>query len=407
MGEHWLYPEEVQILRMQLYNLFEEPTSSTYAQALSVFIMTTIIFATACFMLETMPVLRSSVSDGAWNMIELLCTIVFTIEYVIRFWVCDVMGTQSTCGFIRSPLNVFDFLAILPFYLTSILDSLHSAKGLRVFRAVRLTRLTRIFKLGRYSAGMRLMVEALKNSLQALWVLTFFLCIGVILFSSCMYYAEKMMCPESKLLTPEMLAQYEEECSKNINQGLSPTYGLCCDENDAPLDFPSIIAAFWWSFVTMTTVGFGDVYPRTWLGKVVGTFSMLSGILIIALPVAIVGRKFQEIYDSYAQDEKNAKKNQGDGISAILRAKNVSLENVPIEHTPLFGLSKKLRDLRLPEVGEDLMELAALFDESNETSNSLRQLEVVERYRQDEVVKRFERLLDTIVEQPAATSAAA
>lgn len=53
------------------------------------------------------------------------------------------------------------------------------------------------------------------------------------------------------------------------------------------------------------------------------------------------------------------------------------------------------------------MELAALFDESNETSNSLRQLEVVERYRQDEVVKRFERLLDTIVEQPAATSAAA
>merc|ERR1711881_696010 len=120
---------------------------------------------------------------------------------------------------------------------------------------------------------------------------------------------------------------------KPSSNGISDL-GLCCDEFDSPNDFRSIIDAFWWSFVTMTTVGFGDVYPRTWLGKVVGTFSMLSGILIIALPVAIVGRKFQEIYESYAGEEKST---AGYGVTALLKEKKVQVENIPVQQSPVYG----------------------------------------------------------------------
>merc|ERR1711881_312433 len=112
------------------------------------------------------------------------------------------------------------------------------------------------------------------------------------------------------------------------------SYGLCCDEFDSPRDFRSIIDTFWWSFVTMTTVGFGDVYPRTWLGKVVGIFSMLSGILIIALPVAIVGRKFQEVYESYAGEDKST---AGPGVTAMLKAKAIQVEHLPVPKGPMYA----------------------------------------------------------------------
>merc|ERR1719440_2238732 len=91
--------------------------------------------------------------------------------------------------------------------------------------------------------------------------------------------------------------QYAADCRVS-KDGKHATHGLCCDEHGSPLDFPSIVEAFWWSTVTMTTVGFGEVYPRTELGRIIATATMLSGILLIALPVAIIGRKFQEVYES-------------------------------------------------------------------------------------------------------------
>merc|ERR550514_2111015 len=148
---------------------------------------------------------------------------------------------------------------------------------------------------------MKLMGEALANSLQALWVLCFLILIAVVLFSSLVYYAEAGSCPVAGQLTPAQRERYIAECAAS-NDGFSLEYGLCCDENGSPADFPSIIHACWWSVVTMTTVGFGDIYPRTWQGRLVGTGAMLMGILIIALPVAIVGRKFQEVYDNYVAE---------------------------------------------------------------------------------------------------------
>jgi hypothetical protein len=86
-----------------------------------------------------------------------------------------------------------------------------------------------------------------------------------------------------------------------VNKGVSPSFGLCCDDYGAPLDFLSIVAASWWTIVTMTTVGYGDVVPRTALGRVVGALAMLSGILLIALPVSVIGAKFTEAYEEFVE----------------------------------------------------------------------------------------------------------
>lgn len=113
-------------------------------------------------------------------------------------------------------------------------------------------------------------------------------------------------------MRPADLQRYSEECAAS-GGGWSGSYGLCCDEYESPNDFPSIFAAFWWCIVTMTTVGFGDVYPKTGAGRLVGMSAMLTGILLIALPVAIVGRQFQEVYDNH-----QAGLGEGKGLSQLL-----------------------------------------------------------------------------------------
>lgn len=394
---HRFYPEDVQMIRYKLLNLFEEPGSSSFAQLLSILILITIVFSILCFMLETMPELRGQVKESDWGFIEKFCTAIFTVEYLIRFWVCDVLLTQTKTEFLRTPMNIFDLLAILPVYLQLLMASIE-VPALRVFRAVRLIRLTRIFKLGRYSTGMRVMVEALRNSFQALGVLIFFLCIAVVLFSSCMYYAEQSFCPARGEMSKSDMDEYMAECNMLNNDGTS-SYGLCCDEHDSPRDFRSIIDTFWWSFVTMTTVGFGDVYPRTWLGKVVGTFSMLSGILIIALPVAIVGRNFQEVYESYAAAED--KSTGGPGVTAMLKAKAIQVETIPVPTGPMYAMSNRIRTLRLSEalhMGEELRELATLFDEADDHAAQMYRMEMVELYRQDEVARKFEQMFASVLE---------
>lgn len=185
-----------QSFRYRIYLILEEPTSSRQAQITSIVILGTIIFSIACFMVETMPEFKN-VSEDTWLIMELICTVVFTLEYVIRFLVCDVAGV-SQWKFVREPMNICDFLAILPFYVQQIGQAAGAGKDMGIFRAVRLSRLLRIFKLARYSSGMRLMAEALTNSFRALSVLLFFLCIGIVLFFKLLVQCREDLVPIAK-----------------------------------------------------------------------------------------------------------------------------------------------------------------------------------------------------------------
>merc|ERR1711959_296914 len=93
---------------------------------------------------------------------------------------------------------------------------------------------------------------------------------------------------------------YNDECHARLES----QYGLCCNAYESPLDFPTIPEAIWWAVVTMVTVGYGDAVPRTTAGKVVGVATVLCGIVLIALPIAIIGQRFHEAYDDKAKDSK-------------------------------------------------------------------------------------------------------
>jgi voltage-gated potassium channel Kch len=289
--------------RRSIWLLLEEPSSSKAAQALSILCIFFIVISITGFILETVPEYYDA-SPVAWAALEVACTGIFTLEYLGRLAVCEE-GSVSHLRFILSPMNVFDLMAVLPFYVELTLSSsgVQDTPFLRVFRLVRLARVIRIFKLGRYATGMRLFGEALAQSGTAISVLVFLLCMGVVVFSSALFYVEKLSCPEVDELMVHEKTKYDIECADEFYKGVSPTFGLCCTEDSHPADFPSVISAFWWSLVTMTSVGYGEVYPRTTLGKSVGFIAMLVGMVLIALPVAIVGQKFQDVYDNHDLEE--------------------------------------------------------------------------------------------------------
>lgn len=297
---------EADTYRQQLYLFLEDPDSSTGARIFSHVVLYTIVISIASFVLETLPDLKDV---RVWKIIEPVTTIVFTLEYVGRLIVCDAFPPdselhQTKWEFIRSPMNILDILAILPFYLeVAAQELMKSVRPLRVLRAVRLIRCFRIFKLSKYSLGMTIMVESLHNSIQPLSILTFFLFIGVVLTSSLMFYAERMGCPDVQhMIDIGTFRKYQDEC-KALDTGRDSHGELCCNKHGSALDFESIYRTFWWSMVTMTTVGYGDKVPRTLPGRLVGAFAMVSGIILISLPVAVVASNFQQTYDLLKQEE--------------------------------------------------------------------------------------------------------
>ncbi|XP_018667083.2 potassium voltage-gated channel subfamily A member 1 isoform X2 [Ciona intestinalis] len=200
--------------------------------------------------------------------IETICICWFTIELSCRFLSCP-----TKTSFCFDVLNIIDLVAIVPYFVTTASqatatdeaeDTQNSSKGISLafIRVVRLVRVFRIFKLSRHSTGLQILGQTLKSSFRELGLLLFFVLIGVILFSSAVYFAEiDAQLPEGK-----------------------QTY------------FKSIPDAFWWAIVTMTTVGYGDMHPITVAGKMVGSVCALTGILCLALPVPVIVSNFMYFY---------------------------------------------------------------------------------------------------------------
>ncbi|XP_029453138.1 potassium voltage-gated channel subfamily A member 3-like [Rhinatrema bivittatum] len=272
----------------QLWLLFEYPESSGPARGIAIVSVLVILISIVIFCLETLPEFRQEQVRLALNgsepipdrgspladpffLTETLCIIWFSFELLVRFSACP-----SKPAFFRNMMNIIDIVAIIPYFITlgtelaeqqSSSNNGQQAMSLAILRVIRLVRVFRIFKLSRHSKGLQILGKTLQASMRELGLLIFFLFIGVILFSSAVYFAETD--------DPESL-------------------------------FTSIPDAFWWAVVSMTTVGYGDMYPLTIGGKIVGSLCAIAGVLTIALPVPVIVSNFNYFYHRETEHEEQA-----------------------------------------------------------------------------------------------------
>ncbi|CAB3397623.1 unnamed protein product [Caenorhabditis bovis] len=263
--------------RLKLYRLMENPRSSFGAKVFSISSAAFVLLSLLGLVLSSMPELQDAHKEPHYLLrwLELLCMVYFTIEYIARLLV-----NPKKAEFIRSPLNVIDLLTVLPFMIEAF-NELQWMKEFRgamlVVRVMRLARVARIFKLARYSTGLRAFGETMKKSAAELSMLGMFLVTGIMLFSTAIYFFER-----------------DEPNSK----------------------FYSIPAACWWCVITMTTVGYGDLVPITAGGKVVAALASVCGIIVLAFPISMIIDKFAESTGGWSggpetEDEEHGRHNGG------------------------------------------------------------------------------------------------
>ena len=273
--------------RAYVYYIFEAQGGSMLSTAIAVVIFSLILLSSITLCIETLPELEDTPSS-VWQTIEWISVIVFSVEYAIRFW-----ASPCRLPFVSAPLNIIDLIAILPFYLELIL---HVDTGsTRIIRLIRLVRVFRVFRLARYSQGLRIIFRSFTQSKEALTMITFFGGIALVILSAIVYFIER----------GEWDAEREAWLVDRPPGDVDAALG---DTSQIASDFQSIPDAFWWCVATFTTVGYGDLTPKTGLGRLVGGFTMMLGILIIALPASIVGSTFMGEWKEAGMDDSKKKK---------------------------------------------------------------------------------------------------
>ncbi|XP_071776123.1 voltage-gated potassium channel KCNC2 isoform X4 [Centroberyx gerrardi] len=280
-----------------IWNLFEDPYSSRAARFVAFASLFFILVSITTFCLETHEAFNTIINktdkarndslsdlgpqyeietDPALTYVEGVCVFWFTIEFLVR-----VIFSPDKLEFVKSVLNIIDFVAILPFYLEVGLSGLSSkaAKDVLGFlRVVRFVRILRIFKLTRHFVGLRVLGHTLRASTNEFLLLIIFLALGVLIFATMIYYAERI--------------------------GASPNDPTASHHTM----FKNIPIGFWWAVVTMTTLGYGDMYPQTWSGMLVGALCALAGVLTIAMPVPVIVNNFGMYYSLAMAKQKLPKK---------------------------------------------------------------------------------------------------
>lgn len=273
-----------------IHHTVEDEKYNAISRGIIYIVMAMIFLSTLVYVLSTIPSLRNNqILTG----IEIFVSIVFTIEYIAR-----IMSCANAWVYFWDALNLVDFLAVIPFWIELTIEGGGGSDMLRVIRVIRLARIFRLLKSARFREWLDILLKTFKESSQSGGLLVTLMLLQIIIFASLLYYTE--MGVQDKL-TGEYVSR----------------------RDGVPSKFTSILSAAWWCIVTMTTVGYGDMYPKSPWGMAIAILAMFIGLFVIALPVIIVGGKFEDAYEDFRirkhrrerreRSERNKEDNRGAG----------------------------------------------------------------------------------------------
>ncbi len=236
-------------MNMELLKKVINDTDNSYGKVFAFTIQLLIITSLITFTIDTLPDLSGSTKE-LLGYIEVFTVIIFTIEYLLR-----ILIAEKKLSFLLSFYGLIDLAAILPFYISSGLD-------LRAVRIFRLLRLVRILKLFRYNQAIKRFHRALIIAKEELILFGFVAMIMLYLSAVGIYYFENSAQPDQ---------------------------------------FKSVFHSLWWAVTTLTTVGYGDMFPVTAGGKFFTFLVLMVGLGIVAVPTGLIASAL-----SQAREEENA-----------------------------------------------------------------------------------------------------
>ncbi|MDR3305374.1 MAG: ion transporter [Clostridiales Family XIII bacterium] len=240
------------MLKLRIYNIIKDDQKGGAGKAFDIFMSALIVLNVVMIIADTFDGRPSSIVRIS-SVVEVVSIVIFTAEYALRIWTADMIRPElrparARLKYITSGMALVDLLAILPFYIPFIIPV-----DLRVLRAIRLIRLVRLFKLNRYTSALASVGRVIKNKLPQLVSSMSVVLILMIISSILMYNIEHDAQPET---------------------------------------FQNAFSAMWWSVATLTTVGYGDIYPVTIAGKIISAVIALLGIGLVAIPTGILSAGF-------------------------------------------------------------------------------------------------------------------
>ncbi|KAI5118430.1 hypothetical protein M0805_009708 [Coniferiporia weirii] len=257
--------------KRNLHELLEHPNASPAAFTVHIAITSLILLSAVVTVLETIPAFHST-SPSVWFGIETSLVVLFTVEYVARALAWS-SSWSLFMGWSLSFFGIVDLLAIVPYYV-ELLIGVDTSVMFR-FSILRTFRLLRVFRAFRTNNTITLTIEVMylsvKRSQHALLALGFFLVMFLVVFSTILYFTERGT--------------------------WDPILETFIDADGEPSQFSSIPAAAWFVLVTITTVGYGEITPRSFLGRLLTVPLLVCGLLLIALPSFVLGREFSVLWD--------------------------------------------------------------------------------------------------------------
>ncbi|TKS80047.1 Potassium voltage-gated channel subfamily V member 2 [Collichthys lucidus] len=264
--------------RKTLWDLMENPYSSLSAKAFAVFSSLFVLISIVAMTLNTVNELSQYTFGGRTYMewIEIASILFFTMEYFLR-----LVTTSNLKHFVKSALNFVDVVAVMPYFIQILFEAFvmdsedisakedlktmsRVSKVSKVLKVIKLMRIFRILKLARHSTGMRAFGFTIRQCSEQVCCLFLFIAMGIFTFSALMHSVE-------------------------VDQPGTP--------------FSSIPDAWWWAAVSISTVGYGDVVPISYLGRCVAFGCISFGIILNGMPISILFNKFSDYYAKLKEQE--------------------------------------------------------------------------------------------------------